>query len=266
MIILILQPTLPTEILYECRYWCWLIMMANMILVKVMTLLETTMLCVLVFACLLYHIEKKVSKSINCYGIIHNTNSSLCSCISSILPSSCRPYYNYWSHLRRRSQRNNSNNSCCYGPLDRRRNKSGIANQRGKYRYFQNRNGSKAEHAKARLHPGISTDELTSDPSSSPSVRSLFSKVLPQFLLPQVRFTKLIKLYYRGHSKYQSWKQRLCWRPQRYFCELNDWDHVEDWTPTDIVNIITLPYHDKYYNINYLFIRTLLFLVMWPLL
>ena len=108
---------------------------------------------------------------------------------------------------------------------------------------------------RARLHPGSPTDQPISDPSSSPYLQSLFSKVLSQFLLPQIRSTKLIKLYYQVHSKYWSWKRRH--RQQRLDCysALNDWNHVENWTPTDIVNDITLPSHDKYYDINYPFYR-----------
>ena len=48
--------------------------------------LETVGLCILVFACLLYRIEKKVSESVDCYGIVYDTGRSLCSLVPSILP------------------------------------------------------------------------------------------------------------------------------------------------------------------------------------
>ena len=54
----------------------------------VMTLLDTSGLCVFVFACLLYYIEKTIFEY-NYYGIIYDTGGMLCSYISSILPSSC---------------------------------------------------------------------------------------------------------------------------------------------------------------------------------
>ena len=177
---------------------------------KVITLLETAGLCVLVFACLLFCTKNKVFESIDYYGIVYDTGTSLCSCITSILLSSCWLYYNYQPRPSHWSQCRNWNTSCHYWPLDSRRNKSGIANRQGKYRYFQNRIISRTERARARLYPNFPPDKPTSDPSSSPSLRSLASKVLPQFFLPQVHIPKLIKLYYWVHEKYWSWKrQRL---------------------------------------------------------
>ena len=104
---------------------------------KVLTLLETAGLCVLVFACPLYCIERRVFESIDCYGIVYDTGSSLCSCIASFLPSSCQPYHNYPSRPRHRSWRRNWNPSRRCRPLDKGRNPSGITNQRGRNRYFQ---------------------------------------------------------------------------------------------------------------------------------
>ena len=211
-----------------------------------MTLLDTAGLCVLVFACLLYCFEKMIFEY-DCYGIIDDTGGMLCSCNSSILPSSCRSYYNYRPRHRcwpRRSTRNYYPSSR-HRPLDNSRNKSCIHNRRGQYRYFRNKYSSRTEAARARSNPGSSTEQPTSDPSSSPSLRSIFAKVLPQFLFPQVRCVKLIKLYYRVRSKYWSWKRRRCWQRHKCSSVLNDWNQVEDWTPTDIVNDITLPSHDE---------------------
>ena len=102
---------------------------------KVMTPLETVGLCVLVFACFLYCIEKKVFES-DCYGIVYDTGSMLCSCISPLLPSSCWPYYNYCPRPCHRSRHRNWSPSSRHQPLDKRRNSSGISNQRGRNSYF----------------------------------------------------------------------------------------------------------------------------------
>ena len=90
-----------------------------------MTLLDTAGLCVLVFACLLYCFEKMIFEY-DCYCIIFDTGSMLCSCISSILLSSCRPYYDYRLCQRcwpRRCTRNYYPSSW-HHPLDSKRNKS----------------------------------------------------------------------------------------------------------------------------------------------
>ena len=70
---------------------------------KVITLLDIAGLSVLVMACLLYCFEKMVF-DYDCYGIVYDTGSMLCSCISSFLPSSCRPTYSYQPRQRHRSQ------------------------------------------------------------------------------------------------------------------------------------------------------------------
>ena len=85
-----------------------------------MILLETARLCVLVFACLPYCIKKKVFRHIYYYGKFYNTGNSLCLCISSILPSSYQPYYNYRPSSCHQPQRNNWNTSWSDRPLDRR--------------------------------------------------------------------------------------------------------------------------------------------------
>ena len=51
-----------------------------------MILLETVGQCVLVLAFLLYCMEQRLFKIINCYGIIYDAGSNLCSCIVSFLP------------------------------------------------------------------------------------------------------------------------------------------------------------------------------------
>ena len=91
---------------------------------------------------------------------------------------------------------------------------------------------------------------------------STYSPWLIVYLLPQVRFTKLIKLCYWIHSKYWSWKQQRCRQQQRYSSELDKWDNIEAWTLTDIVNDVTLSCYDKYYDTEYPFIGILLFLIM----
>ena len=174
---------------------------------KVMTLLETAGLCVLVFACFLYRIEKKVFGSIDCYGIVYDIGSGLCSCIASILPSSCRPYYKYRPRIRHRPRRRyTSPFPWSQRPRNAKRNSSGIANRGGKYRYFR-RKGSRAERARKRSYYDSKSEEPTTEPSSSSRLRSFASKLLPQFTLPQVRFPKLVILYYRVPAKYWSWKR-----------------------------------------------------------
>ena len=104
---------------------------------KVMILLDTMGLCLLVFACLLCRFKKMIFEY-NYYGIIYDTGDMLCSCISSILPSSCRSYYNYQPRQRHRPRRSTRNHypSSRYCPLDSRTNKSGIHNRQGQYRYL----------------------------------------------------------------------------------------------------------------------------------
>ena len=147
---------------------------------KVMTLLDTAGLCVLVLACFLYRFEKIIF-DYDCYGIVYDTGRMLCFCISSLLPSSCRPTYSYQPCQRHRSRRRTSGLHYSYRlrPKDSRRNKSGIHNRRGQYRYFRNKYGSRVERACARSIPCSSNEQSTSDPSSSPSLRSIFSTVLP---------------------------------------------------------------------------------------
>ena len=138
-----------------------------------------------VFACLLYRFEKMIFEY-NCYSIIYDTGGMLCSCICSILPSSCWPYYDYRPRQRRRPRHSTMNYypSSRYHLLDSRRNKSGIYDRQGQYRYFRSKYNSRTERAIARSNPGSSTKQPTSDSSSSPSLRSIFAKVLPQFLYP----------------------------------------------------------------------------------
>ena len=75
---------------------------------KVMSFLDTAGICVLVMACLLYRFEKTLF-DYDCYGTVYNTGSILCSCISSLLPSSCRPTYSYQPRQRHRPRRRRSN-------------------------------------------------------------------------------------------------------------------------------------------------------------
>ena len=51
-----------------------------------MTQLETVGLCVLIFACFLYCIEKRVFEKVNLYGIVYDAGSSICSLVASIIP------------------------------------------------------------------------------------------------------------------------------------------------------------------------------------
>ena len=74
----------------------------------------------------------------------------------------------------------------------------------------------------------------------------------------QVCCVKLNKLYYRVTSKYWSWKRRRCRQRHEFSSVLDDWDQVGDWTPTYIVNDITLPSHDEYYDIDYPYYRNAL--------
>ena len=147
---------------------------------KVLTLLDTAGLCVLVFPCLLYCFEKMIFEY-DCYGIIYDNDGMLCSCISSILSSSCRFYYNYRPRQRRQPLRSTRNYypSSRHCPLDSRRNKSGIHNRWGQYRYFRNKYGSRTERARARLNPGSSTEQPTSDPSLSSSLRLSLPRFCP---------------------------------------------------------------------------------------
>ena len=170
-----------------------------------MTLLDIARLCVLIFACLLYCFEKMIFDN-DCYDIVYNTSSMLCSYISSILLSSCRPHYSYQPRQRHWSRRSTRRyySSYRHRPKDSRRNMSGIHNRQGQYRYFRNKCGSRTEHAQARSNPDSSTEHPTSDPSSSPSLRSIFFTILPQFIYHQVCCAKFFKLYYRVESKYWS--------------------------------------------------------------
>ena len=148
---------------------------------KVMTLLEIAGLSVLVFVILLYRIENTIFEW-DCYGIIYNTGSMLCCCISSILLSSCRPYYIYRPRPRRRPRRSTWNKypSCSHRILDSKMNKSGIANRQGQYRYYGNKYGSRIERIRERSHPGFSTEQPTSDPSLSSSLWSSSPRFCPR--------------------------------------------------------------------------------------
>ena len=61
------------------------------------------------------------------------------------------------------------------------------------YRYFRNKY-NRADCARARSNPGSSNEQPTSDPSSSPSLRSIF--------FTRVCCSQLFKLHYRVKAKY----------------------------------------------------------------
>ena len=90
-------------------------------------------------------------------------------------------------------------------PMDRRRNKSGIANQRGRNRYFRNRNGTRAERARACSRSNSEPEEPTSKPSYTfPFIlpEDDFKHPEPTFSLPRL---PRLRLYYRISAKYWSW-------------------------------------------------------------
>ena len=203
---------------------------------KVMSLLDTAGMCVLVMACLLYRFEKMLFDN-DCYGAVYDTGSKLCSCISSLLPSSCHPTYSYEPRQRHRPRRRHSsglNYSYRLRPQDYRRNKSGIHNRRGQYRYFRNKY-NRADCARARSNPGSSNEDPTSSneqPSSSPSLRSIWCH--------SSLFMFCSRIYHRVKAKYYSWKRKRCRHWPVGPGDLDDWEQVEDWIPTEITNDINL--------------------------
>ena len=147
-----------------------------------MTLLDIAGLCVLVFTCLLYCIEKMFFEY-NCYSIICNTGGILCACISFILPSSCWPYYENRPRQRCRPGCSTRN----YYPISRHRvldskiNNPCIHNRWGQYRYFGNTYCSRTEHSRASSNPGSPTENqhlIEVHPHSSGLSLPRFSPVL----------------------------------------------------------------------------------------
>ena len=143
--------------------------------------------------------------------------------------------------------------------LTTRREKELIrANQRRRNRYFRNRNGSRAEQARA--HSKFDSEpEEPEEPTPNPTPNPMFNFTFilteddyhPDPTLPR---PPKPKLYYRISAKYWSWygKHR---RQRKWAPELNDWDEGCEWNPTDLVNDISLPAYDEYYDINYPFYK-----------
>ena len=106
---------------------------------KIMTLLETAGLCALMFACFLYRIEKQVFEKVNLYGIVYDAGSSICSLVGSMIPpANDGPRFRPRPSPLRRPRRMYSNPfPWSQRPKDKRRNKSVIANQRGKIDTFE---------------------------------------------------------------------------------------------------------------------------------
>ena len=231
---------------------------------EIMSLLGIAGLGILILFCHLshnlYHFEKKLFDS-DRYGAVYDVGSKLYFYISLFLPSesTCRPSYNYRPprcHCSRRSGSSGSYNSFRHCPQDERRNKSGIHNRRGQYRYFRNRY-HRADSAPARRsNPGHSDKEPTSHdqpPIPTPTFSSLYlSWRYSSF------FIYSSQIYYRSTAKYYSWmrkrrRRKLKPKPPD---DLDDWVHGNDWIPTVIINNINLPSYDEYYDNNYPFHRT----------
>ena len=130
----------------------------------------------------LVHFEKVLFDS-DCYCVVYDVGTKSCSCISTFLPtkSTCERSYNYRPSRRQRSRISRNSGSFSsrrYRPADERRNKSGIHNRRGQYRYFRNKY-NRADRARGRhSNLGHSDKNPTSDnqPSTptptSPSLHS----------------------------------------------------------------------------------------------
>ena len=88
----------------------------------------------------LVHCENVLFDS-DCYGVAYDVGTKLCSHISPLLPTKSR-YDRSYNHRHTQRQRSRiGRNSGCYSsrrwrPVDERRNKSGIYNKRGQFRYF----------------------------------------------------------------------------------------------------------------------------------
>ena len=219
---------------------------------KVMSLLDTAGMCILVMACLLFRFEKMLFDN-DCYGAVYNTSSKIRSCISSLLPSSCRSTYSYEPRQRYRPRRRRSsgrNYNYSFRPQDHRRNQSGIHNRRGQYRYFRNKY-HRADRARERKNPGSSDEEPSSPPEQPTPSPSLHSTWCHSSL-----FTFCSRIYYRYTAQYYSWQRRRKRHWPTPPGDLDEWEQVEDWVPTEITNDIALPSHDEYYDINYPFYRT----------
>ena len=199
---------------------------------KIMTPLVTAGLCALMFACFLYRIEKRVFEKVNLYGFVYDAGSSICSLVGSMIPpSDDGPQYRPRTRQRprRRSRRTHSNRfSWSLRPQDERRNLSGIANQRGRNRYFRNRNGSRAERARARSKSDSEPEEPEEPtPKPTPNPSFTFPFILPEDdfhpepTLSLPRLPKL-RLYYRISEKYWSWYCKHRRRRRKWAPELND--------------------------------------------
>ena len=113
----------------------------------IISLLGIAGLAVVAILCYLWqnlaHSEKVLFDS-DCYGVVYDVGTKLCSCVSTFLPteSKCGHSYNYRHPRRQRSRRSRTSgsfNSRGHRRADERRNKSGIHNRRGQYRYFRNK-------------------------------------------------------------------------------------------------------------------------------
>ena len=163
-----------------------------------MTLLDIAGLCVLVFACLLYRFEKMIF-DYDCYGVVYDAGSMLCSCFSSIFPSSCRPHYSYQPHQRHRSRRSTRRyySSYRHRPKDNRRNMSGIHNRQGQYRFFGT-NTAQEENALERVRIPI----LVLQPNTLHLIqahRQVSDLSLPMFY-PSSYILKFAMLYYLSYT------------------------------------------------------------------
>ena len=71
-----------------------------------------------------------------------------------------------------------------------------------------------------------------------------------------VHFSRSVPAYYRSTAKNYLLKRKQRRHRPVIPGNLDDWEQVEDWIPTEITNDIVLPSHDEYYDINYPFYRS----------
>ena len=207
-------PTSFTSMFQVVQSW-WRISFGS----EIMSLLGIAGLGVLVIFCHFWHnlvcLEKTLFDS-DCYGTVYDVGSKLCSCISTFLPpeSTCRPSYNYWPPWCQRSLRSCSSgsfNSRRHRPEDERRNKSGIHNRQGQYRYFRNKYKRANCARDRRSNLGHSDKNPTSD--NQPSTPTPTSPSLHSTWRHSSCFMFFFRLYYGYTAKYYSWmrKRRRRW-------------------------------------------------------
>ena len=98
----------------------------------------------------------------------------------------------------------------------------------------------RARHRRTNQDPSPAPAPAPSPiPNQAPSL--YVTKLLPKFVT---------KPFYMAHAKYYSWKRRRVRRCVSV-ADLDDWEHIDDWVPPEVINDHTKHSGDEYYDINF---------------